>query len=64
MLDPGYSYYNKIEVDEIVSYSVETDEELVIRMLKGGFEKHMGMSYQKFATIHKQLLENHPEKLI
>ncbi len=44
--------------------SSETDEEFVIRMLKGDFEKHMGVSHSTFETIRRDLIENHPEKLV
>ena len=42
----------------------ETEEEFVIRMLKGDFEKHMEMPYSTFEAIRRHLVDNHPEKLI
>ena len=44
--------------------SPESDEDRVVRMLKGDFEIIMGMSYERFIEIHKYLIEHHPEKLI
>ena len=42
----------------------ETKEQKVVRLLKGDFEKYTGMSYAEFEEIKKNLIENHPEKLI
>ena len=42
----------------------ETDEEKVIRILKGDFEETFGMSFDKFIDIYNNLLENNPDKLI
>ena len=42
----------------------ETYQQLVIRMIKGDFEKFTGLSFDRFCEIYKQTLENEPEKLI
>ncbi len=42
----------------------ETDEEKVVRILKGDFEKKFGMTFEKFIEVREKLLETHPEKLI
>lgn len=42
----------------------ETNEELVIRMLHGDFEKLVGLSFCEFCRIRNEILESHPEKLI
>ena len=44
--------------------SFETNEEFVVRMLKGDFEKAMGMSYSDFEKTRNHLVENKPEMLI
>lgn len=41
-----------------------TDEEKVLKILKGGFEKEFGMTYEKFKEIYETILEENPEKLI
>lgn len=47
-----------------VNVTPETKEQKVIRMLKGDFEKYIGMSYAEFEEIKNNLIENNPEKLI
>jgi len=42
----------------------ETEEDKVIKILKGGFEKKFNMSFEKFIEIYNNILENSPEKLI
>ena len=44
--------------------SFETNEDFVVRMLKGDFEKHMGIEYSEFEKVRNHLVENEPEKLI
>lgn len=53
------------ETNDLFSYyPKETDEELVIRLLKGDFENKCGISFDKFTEIHESILKNNPEKLI
>lgn len=42
----------------------ESNEEFVLRMMLGDFERHMGMSYDEFHSIRIDIIENYPEKLI
>lgn len=42
----------------------ETDDQKVIRILKGDFEKKFGMTFEKFIETYHRLLETSPEKLI
>ncbi len=42
----------------------ETDDQKVIRILKGDFEKKFGMTFEKFIETYHGLLETSPEKLI
>lgn len=46
------------------SVAVETDEQKVIRILKGDFEKKFGMTFEKFIEVRESILEHNPEKLI
>ena len=42
----------------------ETDEEIVIKLLKGDFKKQCGIDFEKFIEVYNDIIENHPEKLI
>ncbi len=42
----------------------ESEQQLVIRMIKGDFEQLIGISFGKFLEIYKKTLEEEPEKLI
>ena len=42
----------------------ETTQETVIRMLKGDFQKVVGVSFEDFMEAYHSLIENNPEKLI
>ncbi len=42
----------------------ETDEEKVIRIIKGDFEYKFGMTFDKFQDVLKSIMINNPEKLI
>ena len=52
-------YANMKKVNEI-----ETKESIVIRLLKGDFEKSHGITFDEFIKIYNVILENSPEKLI
>lgn len=47
-----------------INVKPETKQEKVIRLLKRDFEEYTGISYEEFETIRRDLIENHPEKLI
>lgn len=42
----------------------ETDEDKVVRILKGDFENKFGMTYEKFIEMYNEILKKNPEKLI
>jgi len=41
-----------------------TPEEKVLRLLKYDFEKKVGISFEQFICVYKEILKNNPEKLI
>lgn len=45
-------------------YIPETDEDIVIRLLKKDFERNNGISFDRFIAAYNLLIENAPEKLI
>ena len=47
-----------------IQVTPETKEQKVIRMLKGDFERYVGMPYSEFEQIRDDLMKNNPEKLI
>lgn len=57
-----------INIDKLhprhLAKSTESEQDFVIRMMKGDFENHMGMSFERFCQIYKKTLEDEPEKLI
>ena len=68
----GDSYYG--ELDEC-GYGVnnyffscdkkqKTKEEIVLKLLKGDFEKNNGITFEDFIETYNKILENSPEKLI
>lgn len=50
--------------DPFSSTVKETDEEIVLRLLKHDFEDCCGISFDKFIEIYHEILEQNPEKLI
>lgn len=42
----------------------ETEQQMVIRMIKGDFEKFTGIPFDRFCQIYKKTLQDEPEKLI
>lgn len=71
-LEGKYSKYSHYAFDNLDVYKklyytknkVETDEEKVIRIIKGDFEKEFNITFDKFQTILKDIMGQHPEKLI
>lgn len=55
-----------IEIDKqfIVPVKYESDEEKVVRIIKGDFENIFGISLEKFNEVYQNILKNCPEKLI
>lgn len=51
-------------IKEAMKERVETEEEKVIRILKGDFEKTFGISWDRFQIVYNKILESNPEKLI
>ncbi len=64
--DDGWWYEDAItnKKKSIPKKPVETNEQKVIRILKGDFEKKFGMTFEKFIETYNGILENSPEKLI
>lgn len=52
------------EIRDLWSLKECSDEEKVIRLIKGDFEKYCGLSFDDFIKTHDHLLKNNPEKLI
>jgi len=50
--------------DNIKKWIDLTAEQKVIRLVKGGFEIQNGFPLNYFVKIYKDLITNHPEKLI
>lgn len=48
----------------IVPVKYESDEEKVLRIIKGDFENIFGISLEKFNEVYHNILKNCPEKLI
>lgn len=48
----------------IVPVKYESDEEKVLRIIKGDFENIFGISLEKFNEVYQNILKNCPEKLI
>ena len=44
----------------VSSFKPKTNEEKVISILKGGFEKEYGMSFDKFVEIYNEMKETCP----
>lgn len=42
----------------------ETNEQKVIRLLRGDFEKKLGISFEDFMNTYNHLVETNPDKLI
>lgn len=47
-----------------VKLPIEAEHDKVVRILKGGFEKSFGMSFERFLEVYREIVKNHPEKLI
>lgn len=42
----------------------ESEQDLVVRMIKGDFEKLVGMSFDRFYALYKQTIETNPERFV
>ena len=56
--------YNEIDLQFIEPVKYESDEEKVVRIIKGDFENIFGISLEKFNEVYQNILKNCPEKLI
>lgn len=56
--------YNEIDMQFIEPVKYESDEEKVLRIIKGDFEYIFGISLEKFNEVYHNILKNCPEKLI
>lgn len=52
-------YYYKTQ-----NIATETDQEKVLRIVKGDFEKKFGMPLDRFNEVLGEIYKNNPEKLI
>ncbi len=72
MSDGIKAFYDNMFLDKVTTLDklagiqriVETDEQKVIRLMKGGFEATIGMTFERYCEIRKDIIKNHPEKLI
>ena len=55
---------NGVLGNTLITLPKETTQETVIRMLKGDFQKVVGVSFEDFMEAYHSLIENNPEKLI
>lgn len=58
------SYYYQEERKETPTKKTETTKAKVIRLLKGDFEKKLGISFETFIETYNKILEESPEDLI
>ena len=56
--------YKEIDMPFIEPVKYESDEEKVVRIIKGDFENIFGISLEKFNEVYQNILKNCPEKLI
>lgn len=56
--------YKEIDMQFIEPVKYESDEEKVVRIIKGDFENIFGISLEKFNEVYQNILKNCPEKLI
>ena len=56
--------YKEIDMQFIEPVKYESDEEKVVRIIKGDFENIFGISLEKFNEVYHNILKNCPEKLI
>lgn len=56
--------YNEIDMQFIEPVKYDSDEEKVLRIIKGDFENIFGISLEKFNEVYHNILKNCPEKLI
>lgn len=55
---------NEIDMQFIEPVKYDSDEEKVLRIIKGDFEYIFGISLEKFNEVYHNILKNCPEKLI
>ncbi len=56
--------FNEIDMQFIEPVKYDSDEEKVLRIIKGDFEYIFGISLEKFNEVYHNILKNCPEKLI
>ncbi len=64
MLDDLCQKINEIDRQFIEPVKYDSDEEKVLRIIKGDFEYIFGISLEKFNEVYHNILKNCPEKLI
>ena len=64
LVDLWREKYKEIDLQFIEPVKYESDEEKVLRIIKGDFENIFGISLEKFNEVYHNILKNCPEKLI
>ena len=64
LVDLWREKYKEIDLQFIEPVKYESDEEKVVRIIKGDFENIFGISLEKFNEVYHNILKNCPEKLI
>jgi hypothetical protein len=64
LVDLWREKYKEIDMQFIEPVKYESDEEKVLRIIKGDFENIFGISLEKFNEVYHNILKNCPEKLI
>lgn len=64
LVDLWREKYKEIDMQFIEPVKYESDEEKVVRIIKGDFENIFGISLEKFNEVYQNILKNCPEKLI
>lgn len=60
-----YALMDSIFIDELNNKKpVETEEQKVLRILKGDFERQFGMTFDRFIEVRERMLETNPERFI
>ena len=64
LVDLWREKYKEIDLQFIEPVKYESDEEKMVRIIKGDFENIFGISLEKFNEVYHNILKNCPEKLI
>ena len=56
--------YDCFTLKKSISMPQESDQDKVVKLLKGGFEKIHGITFERFMEVYYEIVETCPEKLI